>query len=152
MVAHWSCNFATQRWNPEVQGSIPGRGAKHFSLLSVLQTNQMSQPEYNAAAAATHPALSFREMTSWSGAAHGHWYNSWMEPRRKGIYGHPAGLQTKGCHRAPRGSRRRRRRDPRGARWHPEVWRPKGWPYIPELRGFIHELSLLIKSGLSQTP
>ena len=63
-----------------------------------------------------------------------------MKPRSSGTYGHPLGLQTSGCHLAPRGSLRLRRRDPLGARWHPLVWRPAGWPYIPFLLGSIHEL------------
>ena len=37
-VAHWVCNFGAQRGDLVVRGSIPGSGAEHFSLLSVLSS------------------------------------------------------------------------------------------------------------------
>ena len=37
-IAHWICNFGTQRGELVVRGSSPGWGAKHFSILSVLSS------------------------------------------------------------------------------------------------------------------
>ena len=37
-IAHWNCNFGTQRGELVVRGSSPGWGAKHFSILSVLSS------------------------------------------------------------------------------------------------------------------